>query len=120
MCDDAPTRQYARANERTNDETIEFHTHIYIYTDRARVAVAVARAATPHRVPTRNPYNSPIAFYARATPCIILALTRFHARDVRTRPDMLTVAEFIFQGVVFVVVVVWLRTVVRSRKRASV
>ena len=97
--DDARTRQYAR---RTPHERRSTNIPPYIYT-RDTVVVAVARArARPHhhRVPTRE----------RVIPTIPRSLFRaivIHAprdsRDsrsldhTRTRPDMLTVAEFIFE-----------------------
>ena len=97
-CEGCATMRQRVSTRATNDETIEFHTHIYIHRSRPRHRRARARAATPHRVPTRDPYNSPIAF--SHAPSIVRRSRAFLARDVRTRPDMLTVAEFIFQGVV--------------------
>jgi len=128
-CEDGRSRRCANASVRaknTTRTTLYKYSTIYIYTRDTVVVVARARARAPPppsraHARTRNPYNPPIAFSRDRHPRDSrLAQPRAASIDhTRTRPDMLTVAEFIFEKKVVLVYEVTC-AVVRSRKRASV
>ena len=91
------THERVSTREEHNDTLKIFH-RIYI------PAIATPSSSSPPPPPrahagTRNPYNSPIAFSRVRIHAIArhARATRAPLDHTRTRPDMLTVAEFIFQ-----------------------